>query len=608
MTSARYAIIDMDPKTHEFSLRLTLSGAQGQATEMALPAWIPGSYMIRDFARNITGLRASDARGAVDVVKLDKQTWRFGPWVGELTVDYSVYAFDLSVRSAFLDDKRAFFNGTSLFIQPLTDVGDWSLSIARPTSPTTAAWKVWTTLPALDVDSDGFGVYVASDYEQLIDHPVDVGQPVAGEFFVRGVPHQFVVSEGGNFDMGRICSDMSKICVEHAAMFGELPIERYAFLTLATGDGYGGLEHRDSTSLICRRGDLPAASLGEPDKDYRNFLGLCSHEYFHLWNVKRIRPERFRQVGLQTEVHTELLWAFEGITSYYDDLALPRSGVISRNDYLTALAGTITRVVRGAGRYRQSVAESSFDAWTKFYKQDENAPNAIVSYYAKGALVAFGLDALVRLQSADSLSLDDLMRRLWLQYGKAGKGVPERGIEAEVAALLGESQASFFDDYVYGTSEMPLQDWCAAFGIGMRLRPAAGPDDLGGYVEQASTDTPNRPYLGGRFAQSDASLRLTHVLTGSPLAAAGLAPGDEIVAIDGEKVLTGNWQDILRRAEAGAVEAHYFRRGRLCSTSLPIQQAPDDTCELWWLDDAQLPPAVKARRSAWLETACNKTG
>jgi predicted metalloprotease with PDZ domain len=173
---------------------------------------------------------------------------------------------------------------------------------------------------------------------------------------------------------------------------------------------------------------------------------------------------------------------------------------------------------------------------------------------------------------------------------------------------LGESQASFFDDYVYGTSEMPLQDWCAAFGIGMRLRPAAGPDDLGGYVEQASTDTPNRPYLGGRFAQSDASLRLTHVLTGSPLAAAGLAPGDEIVAIDGEKVLTGNWQDILRRAEAGAVEAHYFRRGRLCSTSLPIQQAPDDTCELWWLDDAQLPPAVKARRSAWLETACNKTG
>lgn len=295
---------------------------------------------------------------------------------------------------------------------------------------------------------------------------------------------------------------MAPICAEHAGMFGRLPVDRYLFLTLATADGYGGLEHSDSTSLICKRTDLPARQMIKPDKAYRQFLGLCSHEYFHLWNVKRIRPARLAAADLGSECYTELLWAFEGITSYYDDLALVRSGVLSAEEYLDTLANTVTRVLRTPGRLRQSVAESSFDAWIKFYKQDENAPNAVVSYYVKGALVALGLDVTLRERSADSLSLDDLMRRLWERYGRTGIGVPERGIEVEAGELLGASLEAFFQQYVYGKEELPLTEWFGKLGIGYRVRGANNAEDVG------ATNLQRRPI--------PSHLRLAHELSRSP--------------------------------------------------------------------------------------------
>ena len=603
MTGAiSYELMGLDARAHEFIVRMRVPGPVREGQRLQLPAWIPGSYMIRDYARNITALAARDSAGPVEIEKLDKQTWRVPVCRGDLVVDYRVYAFDLSVRGAYLDGTRAYFNGVCLFLSVPGRLGEaWELSLPRPEDPVMANWCVATTLAAQSVDDQGFGVYAGTGYDTLIDCPVEMGVFERGQFAVDGRAHGFAVTDGGRFDMRRICRDMTAICSEHAAMFGELPVARYLFLTLATGDGYGGLEHGDSTSLICKRSDLPVAGLAKPDKGYRQFLALCSHEYFHLWNVKRIRPERFAGADLSREVHTELLWAFEGITSYYDELALVRSGVLSTENYLDLFASTVSRVLRTPGRARQSVAESSFDAWTKFYKQDENAPNAIVSYYAKGALVAFGLDITLREGSGGSVSLDDLMRRLWQRYGRTGDGVPERAIEREAADLLGRSLDGFFSAYVYGTVELPLGDWFGSLGIGYRARAAVGPEDLGGYRVDSPAEQPP-PALHARFEVQPAGLRLTHVIAGGAAHAAGLAAGDLLVAVDGERVTATNIGDLLKRMAGSPAQVHYFRRDRLAACHVETRPPPADTCELWLLQGDALPAQAEARRAAWLRS------
>ncbi|MCB1775419.1 MAG: M61 family metallopeptidase, partial [Gammaproteobacteria bacterium] len=562
----------------------------------------PGSYMIRDFARNITSIEAFDDNGAMPLVKRDKQTWCGETPKGGLRVVYRVYAYDLSVRSAYLDTFRAFFNGTSLFFRISgLEEAPWQLVISRPQFVDAARWQLATSMPQLDVDAEGFGVYAGVGYDALTDFPVEISAFEEFTFDVRGIDHRFVLSEAGPVDMGRLSRDLAPICREHASLFGDLPVDRYVFLTLATADGYGGLEHRDSTSLICQREDLPRPGLGRPDKGYRRFLGLCSHEYFHLWNVKRIRPERLAGAQLDVEVHTELLWAFEGITSYYDELALSRCGILRPEEYLGMLAESVTRVLRSPGRGRQSIAESSFDAWTRFYKQDENAPNAIVSYYTKGACVALGLDVTMRQRTRDTLCLDDLMRHLWQRFGSVDVGVRERGIEHELSELTGTVFDDFFASYVYGVEELPFGDWFAAMGIGFRLRAARDSDDLGGYEEQPTSNGP-MPSLGANHVGEDGGLRLTQVITGGAAQAAGLSPGDVLVAIESERVNSANLKRLLLRA-SDEVEVHYFRRGRLYATTVQIVDAPQDTCELWLLPDDTLAAPLLARRRAWLASS-----
>lgn len=604
MSTLTYEIRAFDLLAHEFVLRLRLAETALTGRHLTLPAWIPGSYMIRDFARNVTAIGAHDANGAVTLTKIDKQTWRIGDCGAEVVIDYRVYAFDLSVRGAYLDHTRAYFNGTCLFLalEGHPDAS-WELILRPPVGGSAEGWQVATALPARDTDERGFGLYAGDQYACLIDCPVEIGVFQGADFAVGDVPHHFVVSEGGRFDIQRICRDIAAICREHVAMFGELPVDKYTFLTLATHDGYGGLEHRDSTSLMCKRSDLPSPGLAKPDEGYRRYLGLCSHEYFHLWNVKRIRPARLAEVDLSAEAYTELLWAFEGITSYYDELALARSGVLTAEDYLDLFATTVTRVLRNPGRARQSVAASSFDAWTRFYKQDENAPNAIVSYYTKGALVAFGLDMTLRGASADRMSLDDLMRRMWQRYGTSGRGVPERSIEQEAAALLGAPLDDFFEQYIYGTDELPLQAWFAKVGIGQCLRPAKNDEDLGGYRTVVEPDhVPVPPALGVRFEAQPAGLRLLQVIAGGAAQLAGLAPGDLLVAVDGERVTATNVGGLLQRMDGEPADVHYFRRDRLAVTRLPMLAAPADTCDLWLLPADKLDSTVLARRAAWLRS------
>lgn len=436
----QYTVTLLQPHAHIFKVTLKINQPNDTGQVLSLPAWIPGSYMIRDFAKNIISIKAQSDNKPVNLEKIDKSTWKAEAVNTAILIEYEVYAWDLSVRSAHFDMTHAFFNGTSLFLMPHGFEHDaCSIKIEQPTDTKYSTWKVTTSLSNKEIGLSGFGLYQANNYDDLIDHPVEIGTHSEFDFSVENIPHKMALTGIHRADNERLKQDLTKICQTHCMMFGELPkLDEYIFLTMVTSDGYGGLEHRSSTSLMCSRDDLPLKTQPtEPDEKYRNFLGLCSHEYFHTWNIKRIKPESFMPYDLSTETYTRQLWAFEGITSYYDELALARSGVISLDSYLELIGQTITRVLRGKGRFNQSIAESSFDAWTKFYKQDESAPNTIVSYYAKGALLALCLDLTIRKNTKDKKSLDDVMRYLWNNYGKKLIGIPEGEIENIVSKVSG---------------------------------------------------------------------------------------------------------------------------------------------------------------------------
>jgi len=608
----RYCITPARPAAHVFAVDLSIpdTGGEPAALTLSLPAWIPGSYMIRDFARNILHISAERDGAPVQLEKLDKQTWRAPAGSGSLDIHYEVYAWELTVRSAHLDRTHGYFNGPSLFLRVHgRDHAPCRVELRPPPDAECGDWSVATSLARDGAERWAFGSYRARDYDDLIDHPVEMGRFDVIAFKVREVPHWMAVSGRHRADLTRVAADLVPICEEHAALFGELPADRYLFLTQVVGDGYGGLEHKCSSSLLCSRDDLPAppgATAPKPDAahadgDYRKFLGLYSHEYFHLWNVKRIRPAAFAEGGLEREVHTRLLWAFEGITSYYDDLALVRSGRIDTKGYLELLAETVTKVMRNPGRLRQSVAESSFDAWTKFYKQDENAPNAIVSYYGKGALTALALDLTIRRDTAGRHSLDDVMRALWERYGEraghSGAGVPERGIEALAAEVTGLDLTDFFDQALDGTEDLDLPGLLAAVGVDMRLRPSKGPKDFGNVADELAPIEPVSD-VGLRLAPGGKA-KVGVVLDARPAQQAGLAAGDVIIAVDGLKVDGHSAGKRLRALPIGReVQVHAFRRDELMTFELTPAAAPAEVCELRLDDDA--PADVLAQRQDWL--------
>lgn len=595
-----YSVFPKDPAAHIFEVHCTIAEPDPEGQRVSLPAWIPGSYMIRDFAKNIVRLSAGTANGPVAATKSDKSSWRCAPCAGPLTLIYEVYAWELSVRAAHLDPTHAYFNGTSLFLKVHgQDAGPCTVDIEAPAGEGYSSWRVATTLPRAGAEDFGFGRYRAADYDELVDHPVEIGDFAHAVFETAGVPHHVVIYGRQRADLARLTRDLQRICETHIALFGELPpMERYLFLVTAVGDAYGGLEHRSSCSLICRRDDLPRRGQDAVSEGYRTFLGLCSHEYFHTWNVKRIKPQAFMPYDLTCENYTRQLWAFEGFTSYYDDLGLLRSGLIDLNSYLELLGQTATRVWRSPGRFKQSVADSSFEAWTKFYRQDENAPNAIVSYYTKGAVVALALDLSLRRASDGEHSLDDLMRLLWTRYGRPGEGVPEDGIEALVNELAGEDMSGFFARYVYGTEDPPLPELLREIGIDFALRPAEGADDKGGRPAKSQSATP-RAVLGARSGNGEAVL--SQVFDGGPAQKAGLAAGDTVIAVEGLRVNGAGLEKSIAGYPVGStVEIHAFRRDELMRFAVRLDAAPADTCV--FSPQPEAPAEALAHRASWART------
>lgn len=598
MNPIQYTIVPKNPAAHLFEVTLTVAEPDTAGQRFMLPVWIPGSYMIREFARNIVTLQAFNAAGRrIAIEKIDKHAWQAAPHDGPITLRYEVYGWDMSVRAAHLDDTVGFFNGTSVFlaVEGQADA-PCSVDIQAPQGAAYRNWRVATALPeARGTKRYGFGEYQAQNYDELADHPVTLGEFALGSFSAHGVKHDIVISgRVTNLDMNRLAADLKRVCEAQIALFEprtkKAPVDRYVFMTVAVADGYGGLEHRASTALICNRGDLPVQGRAEMTDGYRTYLGLCSHEYFHTWNVKRIKPAAFAPYDLSQENYTSLLWLFEGFTSYYDDLMLVRSGLINAGDYFTLVGKTIAGVQRGSGRLKQTVAESSFDAWVKYYRADENSPNAIVSYYQKGSLIALAFDLSIRAQTANRKSLDDVMRLLWQRYGRDFYNGKPRGIaESEVEALFAEATGAdlrkLFRDGVHGTRDLPLDALLEPFGVTLS-------------TDLATNGTAGKPSLGARTrGGADCTLAVVH--DGGAAQKAGLSAGDVLVAIDGLRVTGSNLDGLLSRYPPGAkVEVHAFRRDELRRTELKLD-APEITRYTLSPVDGRGP--AKQWRERWLK-------
>jgi predicted metalloprotease with PDZ domain len=582
MTPIHYTIVPARPEAHLYRVTCTVADPDPSGQRFALPAWVPGSYMVRDFARHVVSIRAASRNRAVALEKLDKHTWRVEPVAGPLAVSCEVYAWDLSVRGAHLDARHAFFNGSCVFLRVLgQETAPCELEIVRPDGARYRNWRVATAMARKGAKPYGFGGYLASDYDELIDHPVEMGEFTLASFRAGGVPHDIVITGRHAADTRRLQRDLKRLCGHHMRFFGgPAPMKRYVFLVTAVGEGYGGLEHRASTALLCSREDLPREGEVGVSERYRSFLGLVSHEYFHTWNVKRIKPAAFVPYDLDRENYTALLWAFEGITSYYDDLALVRSGLIEKRDYLELLGRSITTHLRTPGRARQSLAESSFDAWIKYYRQDENSPNAIVSYYVKGSLAALCLDLLIRDKTRGRKSLDDVMRALWRRHGLSGAGLEEDGIERLAEEVTGVKLRRYFDDWLRSTRELPLKALLATSGVEMELRPAESAQDKGGKPAR-SKNAAGLAMLGIRARAQGDDTAVTHVLEGGAAQGAGLAAGDVIVAVDGLRPGQAGLDPALAKRHPGeSVTIHAFRRDEMMAFEVRLKRAEADTCVL----------------------------
>jgi predicted metalloprotease with PDZ domain len=580
-----YRIELADVNAHLF--RVTLAVRRPTAEQrVSLPVWIPGSYLVREFARHLSELVARQGGRELGLQQVDKATWVAQcSGTTTLTLSYLVYAYDVSVRSAYLDARRGFFNGTSLCLRVH---GREHEPHALALAGLPAGWDVATAMPGAGRRHH----FVAADYDELVDHPFELGHFWRGDFVAGGVTHGFVVTGAlPDFDGARLLEDTQRICEAQIAFWhgkagaDAVPFARYLFLLHAVDDGYGGLEHRASTALIARRRDLPGAASGADRSDgYVKLLGLVSHEYFHAWNVKRLRPSEFERYDYTVENYTELLWFFEGFTSYYDDLILLRAGLIDVARYLRLIATTASGVMATPGRKVQSLAQASFDAWVKYYRSDENTPNATISYYTLGALLALALDLSLRAKGKRGASLDAVMRRLWQRSG--GGPVREADIAAAVAAVAGPQQgpalAAALVAWVHGTDELPLPDLLA--GAGVRWRP------------QAPTLAQR---WGLRVAESALTgVRVTHVLRGGAGETAGLAAGDELLAAEG-------WR--LRRLEEAAVLLPAAGKARLLAArdqrllELAIETATTASGNVLIDADEGAPAAARARRKAWLQ-------
>ena len=552
-------------------IHVTLRFVADPTQVLSLPTWIPGSYLIREFSKHIESVRAYDEEGRLlEIQKFEKNKWRLFNTDHELiTVEYDVYAYDLSVRGAYVDQSRLYVNPACACLG-LEGQEDKAVEVELFLPDELKHFQLATGMASKSLVKGRFTLK-AKNYAELIDAPFELAEQTRFSFEANGIPHECVVSGKHAMNAARMQQDIEKICATEISMFGSAPFSNYTFMTMATANSYGGLEHPNSTSLISPREDLPKANEPEePSEDYQRFLGLCSHEYFHSWLVKFIRPENFVNYDLNKEGYTSLLWIFEGFTSYYDDLILLRSGVISQASYIKLLKTQIDRYLQNPGRFFQSVFESSFDAWVKFYRQDENSNNAGTSYYNKGCLVALCLDLGLRLRGS---SLDALMRKL---YENAQKGIQvhERTIVELCNELTGDNWIEQINHLINTTDELPLDQLFPEFGLSYSLK-----------------NDKSLP-LGLKLVDKPEGVLVQSARRDGAAAQAGLSAHDVIIAIDGLKATVKLVEKYAK--QEGTYNILAFRRDELMSFDVKAAGSELTEVELKVEDQAKAEKWFKA--------------
>ena len=552
-------------------IHVTLRFVADPTQVLSLPTWIPGSYLIREFSKHIESVRAYDEEGRLlEIQKFEKNKWRLFNTDHELiTVEYDVYAYDLSVRGAYVDQTRLYVNPACACLG-LEGQEDKAVEVELFLPDELEHFQLATGMASKSLVKGRFTLK-AKNYAELIDAPFELAEQTRFSFEAKGIPHEFVVSGKHAMNAARMQQDIEKICATEISMFGSAPFSNYTFMTMATANSYGGLEHPNSTSLISPREDLPKANEPEePSEDYQRFLGLCSHEYFHSWLVKFIRPENFVNYDLNKEGYTSLLWIFEGFTSYYDDLILLRSDVISQASYIKLLKTQIDRYLQNPGRFVQSVSESSFDAWVKFYRQDENSNNAGTSYYNKGCLVALCLDLGLRLRGS---SLDALMRKL---YENAQKGIQvhERTIVELCNELTGDNWIEQINHLINTTDELPLDQLFPEFGLSYSLK-----------------NDKSLP-LGLKLVEKPEGVLVQSARRDGAAAQAGLSAHDVIIAIDGLKATVKLVEKYAKQEGSYSILA--FRRDELMSFDVKAAGSELTEVELKVEDQAKAEKWFKA--------------
>ncbi|WP_060635723.1 M61 family metallopeptidase [Pyrinomonas methylaliphatogenes] len=545
------------PYTHLFEVEMRVRLAEPRAqTDLVMPVWTPGSYLIREYARHVQDFSAETPARALAWRKVTKNTWRIDTdGEREFIVRYRVYANELSVRTNELNDRHAFWNNAALlmYIDGYLDAPATLRIIPY------GNWRIATGLPQLDGQAN---VFRAENFDILYDSPVLVSDFHTIEFQARGVPHRIVIDGEGNYDAERIRRDAQRIVEAAIEMMGDVPYRDYTFLLMLAPTGGGGLEHLNSSALIWRRFGF------RPEKDYRDFLALMAHEFFHLWNVKRIRPDALGPFDYTRENYTKLLWVAEGLTSYYENILLLRAGLISDRDYLQMLAEAIKNLQSTPGRLVMSVEEASFDAWIKYYRRDENSVNSQVSYYDKGALLGALLDLEIRRRSDGRRSLDDVMRYLYAEFYRKGRNYTPEDFARACELMAGASLAEFFERYVRGRDELPYNNVFEAVGLQLRTK----------------SEDPNKPpkaYLGAQLAQEGERLMVRAVRAGTPAYDQGLNANDQIIALDGKRVDLASFNARLEERRPGEIiRLTLFRADDLRTLEIKLGAEPDDDYRL----------------------------
>ncbi|WP_240676055.1 M61 family metallopeptidase [Botryobacter ruber] len=541
----QYFLSMPEPHTHYFEVEIELSGAKKKHIDYKMPVWAPGSYLIREFAKNVESFDATNKAGeALRAEKINKNTWRVYSNKSEtVRVRYKVYAYELSVRTSYLDASHGYVNGTSVFMYP---EGYQHLNGTLEVKPYNGWSKISTGLK-----STGRFTYTFPDYDILADSPLEIGNHEVLTFMAAGVPHEVALYGQGNFEPERLLADMKKVVEEAVKIFGELPVDRYVFIVHNLLRGGGGLEHLNSTTLQTTYNSY------NTERGYSGFMGLVAHEYFHLWNVKRLRPEPLGPFNYDAENYTTLLWFSEGFTSYYDDLITRWAGIISPERYLEIVAGSIHAVENTPGNKVQSVSEASFDAWIKYYRPNENSKNSEVSYYTKGSILAQLVNMEIMAATKGEKSLDDLMRYMYDRYyKKLNRGFTEEELKEAIEKLAGKKMDDFFRDYVHGTKTPDYNRYFEAAGL---------------RLVNLNQNSLNIDW-GASTAMADGKMIVRSVNRGSGAWEGGLNVNDEIVAIEGRRV-TGDIGDHLAGSTLGEkVDVLVSREGVLQTLQVPILQ------------------------------------